>query len=266
MYGRNAGETITRIEGLLAIEERYDFINGVADILERQAARNAIRIQITSIATLIRSLEKRLERLPPLPSIETVKLAQTLLAFDNLGFLVLDADGFGVDDDLVRILLIDRTELVHFDCVIAQEHASSQQAMHVPGATPDLQHAPSLVLAWPSFLAALEGRYIVAYNLQFARLQLEKNAGEFDLECPVIVGSCLMKLCLQYFEAIGYSGLATLCEYIGHPLPAYPDQTAMDRAIGQLRLLQAMSQGISAARRTHPAHKLHNAGDEEDPC
>jgi hypothetical protein len=249
----------------LAIEEQRGPANGVTDIALRMGERKAIRARLALIAKEIRSLKQRLRRLPVLPGLKSIRWAQSVLACPNSCILVVDTDASGSDAAVMHVLILDCTESVLFDALVAPGHIVSRQTMRILGvAAHDFHEAPSLPQIWLSFLATLTGRYIVSYDLNRIRLQLEANAKQYDLEPPTIIGDCLLKQCLHYFRSLGSLRLAMLCESIGHPLPELPDQTAIDRAVGQLRLLQAMSQGISGAGQTPLAYELFNADDEDD--
>jgi hypothetical protein len=137
--------------------------------------------------------------------------------------------------------------------------------MQTLGITPqDLQEALPLPQIWLSLLDALMGKYIVCYDLKRIRILLEKSSEMYELDPLPVVGDCLLRYCLRYFQSAGFVGLVSLCDLVGHPLPEPPDQTAFDRAIGQLRLLEAMSQGVSGVRPLLAAHDVQNADVEDD--
>ena len=73
---------------------------------------------------------------------------------------------------------------------------------------------------------------------------LEAAAERYELDMPPIHAECLMEKAMMYSGSSSYSKLSNLCTYIGHALPEYPHQTALDRARGQIALLKAISQGI----------------------
>ena len=54
-----------------------------------------------------------------------------------------------------------------------------------------------------------------------------------------------MQKTMMYSSSYSYAKLSTLCAHIGHPLPEYPHQTALDRARGQIVLLEALAQGFT---------------------
>jgi hypothetical protein len=56
-----------------------------------------------------------------------------------------------------------------------------------------------------------------------------------------IIGDDLMQQAMHYFGTSSYPKLELLCSSIGHPLPEHPHQLALDRARGQLALLNALA-------------------------
>ena len=203
---------------------------------------------MTALEREVRLLRQRIGRLPALPDIACVRWAQSVLACPSGRILVVETTAAAGEVDIVRVLLLDYAGAVRFDRVIAPGCLLTGQTMRELGvAPPDPREAPALPHAWPSLLEALRGCYVVSYDLKRTRRSFERAAAQYDLDPLPLLGDCLLLRCERYFCASGLTSLTSLCELVGRPLPQPPDCTALDRAGGQLHLLQCMSQGRSAS-------------------
>jgi hypothetical protein len=254
-------EQLASIKNLLTTVEQQGPANGIAEIAARQEERRTIRNQLCVLAREIRLQSTRLKLLPVLPDLKPIRWAQSVLAFPNGRILIIDTASPAEDAGVVHVLLCDFTGAVCYDRYVAPGYLLSKQAMQALGfMTQNLHEAPSLPQIWSSLLEALTGKYVVSYNLACMRRVLEKSAEQYELEPLAIIGDCLLQQCLRYFQSIGFVGLGSLCKIVGHPLPELPDCAAIDRAWGQLHLLQAMAQGINGE--SLEVSTLRERGDE----
>src|SRR5437588_117981 len=127
----------------------------------------------------------------------------------------------------------------------------------------EVEHAPTFAQIWPDLCAALQGRYVLSYNLPFDLDKLRQNAERCGVEPVALIGECLMQRSQQYFHHVSYPKLADLCRRIGSPLPDHPLQNAWDRARGQINLVEPMSKGITTGR-GEPEQRDVDDGDEEE--
>ena len=85
------------------------------------------------------------------------------------------------------------------------------------------------------------------------------------VEPVALIGECLMQRSQQYFHQPSYPKLADLCRRIGSPLPDHPLQNAWDRARGQIHLVEAMSQGITAGRGEPEQRDVDDSEEDDEP-
>src|SRR6266567_3673178 len=64
---------------------------------------------------------------------------------------------------------------------------------------------------WHSLSTALQGRYILSYNLSFDLDKLRENAERCGVEPVTIIGECLMLKSQHYFHQYSYPKLTDLC-------------------------------------------------------
>jgi hypothetical protein len=183
----------------------------------------------------------------------------------NGRMLIVDTASTAEGGGIVRVLLQDFHGVIQLDRYVAPGRAFPKRTMKASRTKmQELHEAPSLPQIWPSLLEALMGRYVVSYDLQRVRQALEEGAEEYRLEPPAVIGDCLRQHCLRYFHAAGFVGLESLCKLIGFPLPEPPNCTAIDRARGQLHLLQAMAQGITSESRELSTLRERDDGIPDD--
>ncbi len=257
-------EQLSLIRSRLSAEEQLGPAGGLHDLARRREERQAIERQLSLLVREIRPLTRRYKQLPALPDLKQVRWAQSVLAFPNARLMSVDHDATAPSPAILRILLMDFAGAVRFDRFLAPASALSPNARSDLGITAHDLGAASLPQVWPALVRALQGKYIVSYDLDRLLRALEDNAKQCELDQPVIIGDCLLRHCLHYFQDSGFSGLASLCRLVGHPLPEPPDQMAVARALGLLRLLQAMAGGIAWDGRYLAAPAMPG-GREDDP-
>ena len=178
--------------------------------------------------------------------IQYIKWAKELLSMPNLAFLEVDTTGLYEEDEIIRILLVDRNGNSIFQTFLCPDRPVTKQISYITGITDDdLMLAPVLSDVWEQVANVLTEKYILSFNLEFDIGMLEAATKRYDLKMPPVVGECLMLKAMGYSGLDSYSKLSDLCAYIGNPLPDYPHRTALDRAEGQIVLLRAMSKGIA---------------------
>lgn len=237
------GEGIVQVHNELPTEFDHWLIHHLCELVSQTKMRGEMERQLASIEKKIHLLHQQLEYLPAHPDLSDRRRAQILLNNPDSRIVVVGTVFPSEALSVAQVFVLDLAGTVRLSqCVAAGYQLTGEERRMLGLTVQDLQGAVSLAEVWPTLLAELQGCYIVAYNLEQIRRVLVKAASEHDLEQPVVIGECLLQICLRYYRASGLTGLASLCEHIGYPLPAYP--TAADCARGQLRLLQAMAAGV----------------------
>lgn len=221
---------------LLEPEKLETYINKITFLLGRWRKRYADVLDTFACAFDIDSSVV-------LPPSVYVEWAQQLLEKPELAFLEVDTTGLDDDDEIIRILLLDRDGKLLFDTFVCGDKEISEKVSMITGISDEqLEDAPSLVDAWKDIRQAFRGKYILSFNLDFDVSMLEAAAKRYGLEMFRIWGECLMKRAMIYSRSYSYAKLSDLCAYIGRPLPDYPFRTAFHRAEGQIAVLEAILQ------------------------
>src|SRR5712692_2533247 len=252
------------VEETLTTEEAAGPAHGLADLALHRTRRASIEHALEALEASVARLRTRSHKLSPLPPEEGIRWAQAVRQLPNLAFLELDTDGLSSDADIIRVVLLDRGGTPLYEEFIHPRRPLSQQIMALTAVRPEeVQHAPTFAEAWPSLSAALQGRYILSFNLSFDLDKLRENAERARVEPVTVIGECLMRKAQQYVRQQSYPKLADLCRRIGSPLPDHPVQDAWDRARRQRQLLEAMSQGITFVQEP-PASQADLSESNED--
>lgn len=189
----------------------------------------------------------RLANFSRLPPKDLMYWAQAIQQMPNLAFLVLDTTGLESFADIIRILLVDGSGEPIYHQVIRSERASQRPNTSYTGITQEqMDAAPTLTECWPMVFAALKGRYTLAYGHDWVQERLNDNTSFYALSPIHLIGDCLQQTAAQYFRSLYNKKLADLCARIGHPLPT--PALAIDRAKGQIALLNAMANGITQVK------------------
>lgn len=173
-----------------------------------------------------------------------------MLAQPQLAFLEIDTTGLERTDEIVRFTLIDAKGQVLEDCLIkpATRELGSQVSA-INGITPEqLRDALPMTRAWERIQRALRGRTMLSFGLGWDLEQLHRAARLHRLTPIQDQGECLQLHAARYYHREYGLKLAELCARVGTPLPAYPKQTSLDRARGQLAVLQGFAQAITDVR------------------
>jgi len=222
-------EALVLINELIAIEQASSPVNGLEDLMGRRQRRMTIK-----------------HRLPALPPLIHILWAQAVQSFPNLAFLEVDTTGLSADAEVIRVVVLDAQGRAVLDQFIKPSRRLTAEISSITGIShQDIEQAPAITQVWDHIRDALRGKYLLSYNLDFDMGKLKETAGRPNLEKITLIGECLMQRAMFYFDVTSYPKLETLCRRIGHPLPEQPGQTALDRARGQIGLLDAMASAIT---------------------
>jgi hypothetical protein len=252
-----------RLPQLLAAEEQREPITSLADWTIRSQQREQMVSLLAQLEQQVAHYRRRLAALPALPEWSIIQWAQHILSYPNGRILVVDSL-FPADAALLlQILVLDFTGQVHLHHCIANEslHVQAECARFGIDAH-DWHQAHALPQIWPALQAVLHGCYLLAWDLRQARLVLEQEAQRFGLEPLILIGEALSTQAIRCYQSSGRTSLASLCAWIGHPLS--PCAPIMDRARGQLALLEAMAQGVSGKIMRLSAHGVHPQEREQE--
>lgn len=241
--------TIGKLKRALAQEQEAGRINTLSALHVSKMRRHSIQEQWNAIQAELKPLKDAMDALPALPVESEIQWAQTLTAMENLIFLEIDTTGLDAPDEMTRIVVFNGAGKLVEDILIKPMRPISEAASKASGLrNEDLEHAFPLPLTWQRIRDALYGRYTISFSLKFDSDQLNKAAQRYDLSPILLIGDDLQNHCTQYYHREYYLSLEGLCERIGHPLPAKPHQTALDRARGQYDLLQALANAVTDVR------------------
>ncbi len=255
--------TYAELTTRLATEEGAGSPKGVADLEARLRQRATLDTSLQTLEDALSQVRRRMDHLPRLPRMEHLRWAQAVLAFPNLAFLEVDTDGLHSDADILRIVLVDRGGTPLYAQLFKPRRPLTRQITHLTAIHQEMvQDAPLLADAWQHITSTFVGHYVLSYNLEFDQTKLRENAERYGLFPLTMIGACLMQRAQAYAGSYSYPRLATLCANIGFPLPDPPDQTAFDRVVGQIHLLEAMAQGITAVSASQ--EPLQHEQDERD--
>jgi len=144
-------------------------------------------------------------------------------ALKQLGdeFLVLDCEsnGVGKTAELTELAILDfKTGNVLFNSLLhprdldgRYEVSKSRQVSGI--GILELWAAPTLPEKWDEILPILQSKHITSFNTTFDLPLIRNSANKWDLECPPLAATCLMKIATAYLnldfwvslqEAAGY--------------------------------------------------------------
>ena len=254
------------VEDFLRAEEIAEPVHNLTELASQRARRAALEQALADLEASVTHLRDRWRNLTPLPDEESICWAQAVLQLPNLAFLELDTDGLSDDADLIRVVLLAKDGSTLYVQTIKPRRPISEKITALTAVGPEeVEHAPAFAQIWPDLCIALQGRYVLSYNLPFHRDKLRQNAERCGVEPVALIGECLMQRSQQYFRQYSYPKLADLCRHIGFPLPDHPQQNAWDRARGQIHLVEAVSQGITTGRGEPERRDVDDGDEDEEP-
>src|SRR5437899_4040797 len=98
-------EAFALINGLLATEQACGPVNGLDDLLGRRQRRMTIKHHRTLLELELQRVREREHRLPALPPLIHIRLAQAVQSFPNLAFLEVDTTGLSADAEIIRVVV-----------------------------------------------------------------------------------------------------------------------------------------------------------------
>ncbi len=234
-------------------------------IKERAARRKEIKTALMECSNAVQRLMTRQRHLPELPDTELMDWARAVLAMPNLRILVIDTTGVDEQSDIIRLTLVDRHGNATFDHYVYPSRHQFPAAANTlyTGIESQTLIAESLPLdsLWHNFSEAVQGHYILSYNMEFIDRRLDENAKHHGLELLLLIGDDLQEKARRFFEPVRYYPLklAVCCARIGYTLSTPP--SALERAQAQLAILHAMSEGVTSVK---PAKTIEEAESEGD--
>ena len=274
-----------RIENL----EQWYSVKGVDAIIERSAEEDDITRQLHALMNLaaqagnvfsrtvqkkLQSLETRLALLPSAPRIEVIQLAQSILALNPVILVTDDIVSKQQRPVLTRIFLMDPSQPLCFDYQFPSSLYEDAGLLTTHGETASSDAhllLASLKQEWTRLQNAIQGRYVIAFDLPLLQIQFAITARMYGLPTPVVIGHSLLDLLLKYArvkELIDGNGDentppfsdAELCNVFAKedvtPL-FHPDSGPADqRAVRLLHALQAMANGTLSLQEPLPLSTL----------
>lgn len=239
----------TKIDQLLADEKSVHIDSHEAYLISLNRRMELIDLQ-QKLTTNVQMCINRISRLARLADEENVRWASAVLMMNPV-FLVLDTTGLSNDSDIIRVFIRDENGVL-FDTIVKPLRQTNGCNTRFTGITQtNLEEAPTLSGIWEKLRCILRGRYVLSYNLEFVKGRLDENAKHYGLPALSMIAKCLQRTTAAYFNSYGSIKLGSACGNIGYPLPTYP--TAPERALGQVQLLLAMTQGITTAPQPIPS-------------
>jgi DNA polymerase III epsilon subunit-like protein len=233
------------IEDLLCEEEQAGPIKAHTELAAHRERRAALAELFEKLHGSVNALQSRFNNLPRLAEAKHLRWAEAVSKFPNASVLILDTTGVSDESDIIRVLIADlhaESWPTHNWLVRPVRQPGYANTSYTGINREELLQAPTLVEIWGKISEALAGRYILSYNLKFARERLRENASNYDLEPVTVIGDCLMERAVNYFNSYQSLKLTDVSAKIGHTMP-HP-ATALDRAVAQMKFLAAMREGI----------------------
>ncbi|GHO50960.1 exonuclease domain-containing protein [Ktedonospora formicarum] len=255
---------VATVNALVAQERSKGSVQSYEDLKERIQRRAHLYDVLQRIEDEMRALRSTVQTLPSLPPEREVLWANAVLTLPNLALPEIDTTGLDAAAEIVRVTLIDSTGAVLDDILIKPTRPLSPQVSEINGIhNKDLEHAPTIREAWPRIERCFQGRHVVSFSQDFDRDKLNETANRDQLPRMNFIGEDLRLRVGQYLGN-SYISLVEACTRIGQPLPKRPHQTGIDRARGQLCVLQAIANAVTSCNTATQQQESMSTGLEGD--
>lgn len=250
-----------KLSDLLAQERDLGPVRHMDDLQARLQRRSVIARQIQQWEEALRLVQKQSRMLPPLPPLKVIYWAQAVRAMPNLVFLEVDTTGLQENAEIVRVVVLNIREETLLDCLVTPSQPLSRQIVTITGITNVEIQASGVPVAQAlaQLRQVIHGAFVLSYNLEFDAGKLREATHRHRLDEITIIGEDLMERAMSYLHLTSYPKLEGLCQQLGQPLPPQPHQTALDRARGQIDVLNAMADVTFAS----PASLVSQATEPE---
>lgn len=257
---------VQTLTNLLTQEQSLGPSQGIDDIHARQQRRGTIIQYFKRLEEEVGLLRNQIRALPFLPPLKVIHWAQSVRAMPNLVFLEVDTTGLDEHAEITRLVLMDIHGQALLDCLMKPSQPLSRSIMAITGLTNENVQAFGLAIqdVLTQVRHLLQGAYVLSYNLDFDAGKLRQATKRHQLDEIPLIGDDLMAWAMLYFGYSSYPKLERLCTQIGQPLPAQPHQTALDRAKGQIALLNAIADVVPLAQSASTAHDPNIADNESN--
>ncbi len=131
-----------------------------------------------------------------------------------------------------------KLEMTEFTVIDGDEAILFQDALN--------QNASAMHQVWEKLLKALEGKYVLSFDLLLTQMQLAAVARQYDLDVPPLIGSSLVTIFDLYFEVSASHVVKHRDDSFGDDMSSFPkptyQETTLDRTRQTLRMLKAIVQ------------------------
>ncbi|GCE04796.1 hypothetical protein [Dictyobacter aurantiacus] len=232
-----------KLGDLIAQERDLGPVRHLDDLQARLQRRSMIARQLQQWEEALRQVQRQARTLPPLPPLKVIHWARAVRAMPNLVFLEVDTTGLQEDAEIVRVSVLNIHEETLLDCLVTPSQPLSRQMVTITGISNSEIQSSGILFdqALDRLRQVVHGAYVLSYNLEFDTGKLKEAAYRHHLDEVTIIGDDLMERAMSYLHLTSYPKLESLCQQMGHPLPPQPHQTALDRARGQIDVLNAMA-------------------------
>ncbi|GCE18673.1 hypothetical protein [Dictyobacter kobayashii] len=228
---------------LLDQERALGPVRRMEDLQARLQRRAMIAQHLQQLEEELQRVRKQSRTLPALPPLKIIQWAHAVRSMTNLVFLEVDTTGLYEDAEIIRLMVMNIHGASLLDCLVTPSRPLSRSIENITGLTNAEIEAAGvpIVDAFAQLRHVLHGAYVLSYNLDFDEGKLREAAQRHQFDAITIIGDDLMTRAMNYLQLSSYPKLEHLCQQIGQPLPLLPHQTALDRAHGQIAILNAMA-------------------------
>ncbi|BCL78296.1 3`-5` exonuclease [Ktedonobacteria bacterium brp13] len=261
-------QALNTIQKILNIELQRGAVRGLDDLATRRRQRVILRDQLQYLEQQVDQLKGQIHNLPRLPAWNIIQWSQAVQVLPNLVFLELDTTGIHESAEIIRVCVVDRSGQPLLDQYARPTQPLTSTISNITGITNEQLRgsAQPIETVLNHLRETLSGKYVLSYNLEFDTGKLREATRRASIPDITVIGEDLMQRAMTYFAMTQYPKLEDLCQRIGHPLPEQPRQSILDRAHGQLSLLDAMAKAITGpATSSTSQHKdKHTVSDDDE--